>query len=99
MVWRFSGSNNEHRESMAIRLVGASLIALSTYVAYEAGRSLSLSEPPERSIVGLVIATVSLVTMPVLYVLKRRTADLIRSRSLATDAKQTLACTMLSVAL
>jgi divalent metal cation (Fe/Co/Zn/Cd) transporter len=99
MVWRFSGKHNEHREVAAIRLVGVSLIVLAVYVAYEAATSLYYSEPPERSIVGLVIAAVSLVTMPVLYVLKRRTARDIGSRSLATDAKQTLACIMLSVAL
>jgi divalent metal cation (Fe/Co/Zn/Cd) transporter len=99
MIWRFSGVDSEHRENTAIRLIGASLIVLAGYVAYEASRSLYLSEPPERSVVGLVIAAVSLVTMPVLYVLKRRTAKAIASRSLATDAKQTLACIMLSVAL
>jgi divalent metal cation (Fe/Co/Zn/Cd) transporter len=49
--------------------------------------------------VGLIIAAVSLITMPTLYLLKRRTADELRSRSLAADAKQTLACVMLSVAL
>ena len=36
---------------------------------------------------------------PALYMFKRRTAQALRSRSLATDAKQTLACIMLSVAL
>ena len=99
MVWRFSGGGKEHREKTAIRLVGIALILLAIYVAYEAATALYRSEPPERSIVGLIIAAVSLVTMPVLYVLKRRTAQEIESRSLATDAKQTLACIMLSIAL
>jgi divalent metal cation (Fe/Co/Zn/Cd) transporter len=99
MVWRFSGAGHEHREKMAVRLAGMSLIVLAVYVAYEAATSLYYDEPPERSIVGIVIAAISLVTMPVLYVLKRRTARDIGSRSLATDAKQTLACIMLSVAL
>jgi divalent metal cation (Fe/Co/Zn/Cd) transporter len=99
MVWRFSGAQNEHREQKAIRAVGASLVLLAAYVGYEALTSLYLSEPPERSIVGLVIAGVSLVTMPILYMLKRRTANDIASRSLATDAKQTLACILLSIAL
>jgi divalent metal cation (Fe/Co/Zn/Cd) transporter len=99
MVWRFAGVGNEHREQTAVRLVGIALIVLAVYVAYEGSTALYFSEPPERSVVGLVIAVVSLVTMPILYVLKRRTAKRIESRSLATDAKQTLACIMLSVAL
>src|SRR4051794_6706241 len=99
MVWRFSGADTEHRESTAIRFVGVSLIVLAAYVAYESLSALYLSAPPERSIAGLIIAAVSLVTMPILYVLKRRSAKAVESRSLATDAKQTLACIMLSVAL
>jgi divalent metal cation (Fe/Co/Zn/Cd) transporter len=99
MVWRFSGVDNEHRERAAVRLVGVSLIVLAAYVAYEAAASLHYSKPPERSIAGVVIAAISLVTMPVLYALKRRTAQSIASKSLATDAKQTLACILLLVAL
>jgi divalent metal cation (Fe/Co/Zn/Cd) transporter len=100
MIWRFSHfAEDERREQMAIRLVGTSLIALACYVAYEAVTVLYFSESPERSVVAVVIAIVSLVVMPILYALKLRTAAEIKSRSLATDAKQTLACILLSVAL
>jgi divalent metal cation (Fe/Co/Zn/Cd) transporter len=104
MVWRFSRpylsrESDEWRERIAIRLVGVSLIILSGYVAYESGTMLYYGESPDRSVVGLVIALISLITMPILYILKRRAAVAIQSRSLATDAKQTLACIMLSVAL
>jgi divalent metal cation (Fe/Co/Zn/Cd) transporter len=99
MIWRFSGAADHRREKTAVRLAGVSLIVLATYVAYEATTALYFDKPPERSIVGIIIAAVSLVTMPVLYVLKRRVASEIGSRSLATDAKQALACIMLSVAL
>jgi divalent metal cation (Fe/Co/Zn/Cd) transporter len=97
MIWRFSGA--EHREKVALRLVGISLIVLAAYVIYDSATALVYTEPPERSIAGLVIAGVSLVTMPILYVLKRRTAAAVGSKSLATDAKQTLACVLLSFAL
>jgi len=100
MVWRFAPhTEDEHREQTAIRLIGISLIILAAYVAYDAAMSLYYSEPPERSAAGLIIAAISLVTMPILYLLKRRTAAALGSRSLAADAKQTLACAMLSVAL
>jgi divalent metal cation (Fe/Co/Zn/Cd) transporter len=97
MVWRFSG--DEHRERAALRRVGISLILLAAYVMYESCAALLKSEPPGRSIAGLVIAGISLISMPILYTLKRRAARTISSKSLAADAKQTLACMMLSVAL
>jgi divalent metal cation (Fe/Co/Zn/Cd) transporter len=97
MVWRFSGE--EHREHAALRLVGVSLILLAGYVTYESSAALLNFEPPERSIAGLVIAGMSLISMPILYTLKMRAARFISSKSLAADAKQTFACMMLSVAL
>lgn len=100
MIWRFSSSaRDELREQRAIRLVGLSLMVLGGYVAWEAARALYHGEPPERSVAGLIIAGLSLIVMPLLYVLKRRTASRLNSRSLATDAKQTLACMLLSCAL
>lgn len=103
MVWRFSQKGNselvEQRERTAIRLVGASLVVLAVYVAFEAGTALYMGEPPKRTLAGIFIAGLSLVMMPLLYVLKRRTAARIGSASLAADAQQTLACLLLSVAL
>ena len=100
MIWHFSHhSEDEKRERLVIRMVGISLVILAAYVAYEAVEALYYHEPPERRIFGVLIAMISLVTMPVLYLLKLRTAKALESRSLATDAKQTLACVMLSVAL
>ncbi len=105
MIWRFSWTGRlsiverEQRERIAIRLVGVSLIVLGGYVIYESAEKLYFRESPDRSPVGLIIAIVSLIAMPVLYVAKRRTATAIGSRSLATDAKQTLGCILLSMAL
>ncbi len=105
MIWRFSptsrlsSADHEQRERVAIRLVGVSLAILGGYVMYESATKLYFRESPDRSPAGLIIAIVSLVAMPVLYVLKRRTASEIASRSLAADAKQTLSCIMLSIAL
>jgi divalent metal cation (Fe/Co/Zn/Cd) transporter len=103
IIWRFwrisESAADEHRERMAVRLVGVSLAVLGVYVVYEAATSLYAKRPPERSIVGMVIAIISLLLMPTLYWLKRRTAAALKSHSLAADAKQTLACILLSVAL
>jgi divalent metal cation (Fe/Co/Zn/Cd) transporter len=97
MVWRFRAG--EHREQTAIRLVGFALLMLAVYVAYESATQLYFGERPEASPVGIIIALVSLVVMPALFVLKRRTARAVNSRSLLADATQTLGCILLSVAL
>ncbi|HEX2094403.1 MAG TPA: cation transporter [Longimicrobiaceae bacterium] len=95
MIWRFGGSGTrgrEDRERRAIRLVGYTFLVLGAYVLYESAGKLLRGERPEPTPVGVAITGVSLIVMPVLYVAKRRTAERIGSRSLAADAKQTLAC-------
>jgi len=100
MVWRFWHPHGTHeREQRAARLVGVSCLILAAYVAYEAVAALWMSERPQPSLPALVIAGLSLAVMPALFVLKRRTAHAIGSRSLLTDSRQTLACTMMSLAL
>jgi divalent metal cation (Fe/Co/Zn/Cd) transporter len=98
MVWRFSAPG-DHREQRAVQLVGFALLVLASYVAYESAAQLYFNEKPEPSPIGIVIALVSLVTMPILFIFKRRVAKAIQSRSLLADAKQTLGCILLSVAL
>lgn len=100
MVWRFwDREGAEKREQRAARLVGVSLVVLAAYVTYEAVSTLLAAEKPDRSLAALIIAAVSLVVMPVLFLLKRRIAHRIGSRSLLADARQTLACVMLSFVL
>lgn len=105
MIWRFSRTRklsnavDERREKIAIRLVGLSLMTLAGYVIYESGSMLYLGESPERNPAGILIAIVSLIVMPILFLMKRRTAAALQSRSLTADATQTLACILLSVAL
>jgi divalent metal cation (Fe/Co/Zn/Cd) transporter len=98
MIWRFSG-DSEDREKKAAQLVGIALLILSLYVSYESFSELLETEPPKTSLVGIAIAILSLLVMPTLFVLKRRTAIALNARSLVADAKQTLGCIFLSIAL
>lgn len=103
MIWRFrhpegAAHDEQRREQRALKLVGYTFFVLAAYVAYEAGRKLLLAEPPAPSPVGIVITSLSIVVMPVLFVMKRRTARRMESGSFAADAKQTLACVLLSAA-
>lgn len=105
MVWRFrkhgrvSEEEEERVERKAARLVGYTFFILAAYVAFEAGRKLLFREIPEPSLFGIAIALASLVVMPVLYYLKRDTGRRIKSAGLEADAKQTLACVLMSLAL
>ena len=92
--------NEEERiEKKATRLVAYTFFILGAYVLYESIKKLVVSEIPVPSLIGIIIAVVSLVLMPILYFVKIKTASALGSSSLIADAKETLACTLLSAAL
>lgn len=97
ILWRlFAG---EHREKLALKLVGISLIALTVYVGFDAVKSLVLQEPPEASYIGIAIAALSLIVMPLLARAKRNVATKLNSRAMMADSKQTDICAYLSAIL
>ncbi len=97
IVWRlFAG---EHREQLALRLVGVSLLLLGLYVGFDAVKSLMLREAPEESPVGMVLALASLIVMPLLAREKRTVAAQLGSAAMHADSRQTDICFYLSVIL
>jgi divalent metal cation (Fe/Co/Zn/Cd) transporter len=97
ILWRlFSG---EHREKLALKLVGISLITLAAYVGFDAVKSLIFREQPEASYIGIGIAALSLVVMPLLARAKRNVATSLNSRAMMADSKQTDICAYLSAIL
>ncbi len=105
MIWRFyesrhfSDEEHERREKIAIRLVSYSFFVFGAYVLYESLKKLYFLEAPEPSILGIIIALVSIIVMPILYHQKQKVGKSLASSSLLADSKQTLACVFLSVAL
>jgi len=105
MIWRFSHGVNKSKEEeeriekKATRLVSYTFFILGAYVLYESIKKLVTSEVPESSFLGIIIAILSIIIMPILYYLKLKTAKALKSTSLIADAKETLACMFLSVAL
>ena len=97
MIWRFrergamSHSDRERLEARAIRLVGYTFYLLAAYVLFESARKLYTGERPAPTSLGIAIAVASLVVMPALFWLKKRTAAGLGSASLRADARQTLA--------
>ncbi|MGH9942313.1 MAG: cation diffusion facilitator family transporter [Pyrinomonadaceae bacterium] len=102
LLWRLhmdAPERRERAEQVALKLVGWSFLLLAAYVAFDAVKSLVYREPPEASYVGIVLAALSLVVMPVLARAKRRVAAGINSRALAADSRQTDICAYLSAIL
>lgn len=62
-------------------------------------RDLVVGSEARDSNIGLILAALSLLAMPLLARAKRRTADAMGSAVLAADASETLLCTYLSVVL
>ncbi len=99
-MWRLrDGERGEGRERIALRLVGISFLLLAVYVAFDAVKSLIMREPPEASYIGIGIAAVSLVVMPLLARAKRKVAVELNSRALQADSRQTDLCAYLSAIL
>jgi len=100
LLWRLQeGEEGEKRERMALKLVGISLMALAVYVAIDAIKGLILKEPPEESLVGIILAAVSLIVMPLLAWAKRKVAAKLNSQALVADSHQTDICAYLSAIL
>jgi divalent metal cation (Fe/Co/Zn/Cd) transporter len=103
LLWRMSGDadhhQREHRERVTLRIVGACFIALAAYVAYEAASDLIRHTASETSRIGMALACVSLVVMPLLSRAKRNVGRAMGSAAMHADAKQTEFCTYLSAIL
>ena len=103
MIWRFKKKRpfqeEEKIEKRAVRLVGYTFFILAFYVAFESIKKLYQFEAPNPSILGIIIATLSIIIMPILSHMKYQTGKSLKSRSLIADSKETLACAALSIAL
>jgi divalent metal cation (Fe/Co/Zn/Cd) transporter len=100
LLWRLSSPvHDDSREKIAIKLVGVSFLILAAYVAFEAVKSIIAHEPPQASFVGIGLAVLSLIAMPILARAKRRSAANLESRAMKADSRQTDLCAYLSAIL
>lgn len=102
-IWRLRADldpeRREQSERLTLRIVGVLFLALAIYVAADAAKTLIAREPPRESPVGIGLAALSLVVMPLLARAKRRVAAAMGSRALVAESQQTLICTYLSAIL
>ncbi|AWT56438.1 cation transporter [Mycolicibacterium smegmatis] len=99
VAWQFAGRDPEAREKVALRIIAFSFFGLATYVAVDAIRSLLGIGEAQHSTIGIALAALSLVIMPVLSYAQRRAGRELGSLSAVADSKQTLLCTYLSAVL
>ena len=99
VAWQFSARDPETREKAALRFIAFSFFALAAYVSVDALLSLLGFGEPRPSVIGIALASASLVVMPVLSLAQRRAGRELGSASAVADSKQTLLCTYLSAAL
>lgn len=99
ILWQFRHPVPESRERRALQLIGVSFFALAAYVTVESVRSLAGTSGPAASPAGIVLASLSLLIMPVLSLAQRRTGRALASGSVVADSAQTLLCTYLSAVL
>jgi divalent metal cation (Fe/Co/Zn/Cd) transporter len=98
VLWQLS-SADEQRVHTAHRLISISLYALAGYIAAESLYTLARQERPEHSVLGIVIALVALIIMPLLARAKQRLGHQMGNAALSADASESSLCAYLSAIL
>lgn len=105
MIWRLrkqgrmDKDEEERIERRARRFVGLTFVLLAVYVLVESVRKIVLKEISAPSVPGIVIAVLSLIIMPLLARMKFKIGKELEMGSLVADAKETVVCSFLSLAL
>lgn len=94
--WQFFGHEPQAREQVTLKVIAASFFGLAAYVTVESVRSLVGAEVAEHSPVGIALAAVTLLVMPLIAYAKRLAGRELGSASVVADSKQTLLCSYLS---
>jgi divalent metal cation (Fe/Co/Zn/Cd) transporter len=77
-------------------IVAICFLALAVYVLSDAATTLWNRKAPDRSVVGIIVLSLSVIVMPVLARSKKRVARAMRSGALEAEATQTSLCAYLS---
>lgn len=101
LLWRFGATRSDSpvAEERAQKLIAASFFVLAAYVTVEATRTLLTASEPDASWVGIGLAAVTMPTMPLLALAKRRVGRRLHSSATIKEASQTQLCAYMSVAL
>ncbi|MCC5947187.1 MAG: cation transporter [Nitriliruptoraceae bacterium] len=100
LVWRLAqerrGGCMIGADRRAVRWIAACFAALALYVGWEAIGQLTDQRAPDVSTVGIVLAAVSVVVMPLLARAKKRLGPTLGSQAVVSESRQTELCAWLS---
>ena len=102
VLWRLliaDEERGERAERRAMRFIGWTFVALAAAIVYQALSAFATRDGAQESYVGIGLAVASVTLMPGLALWKLRTAAQGNIIALAAEAKETLACSYLSVTL
>ena len=102
VFWRVGIEDSERAEAvehLVVRFIGWTFLALSSAIVLQSAWALASRSGAEESLVGIGLALASVTLMPLLAVWKLRIAAQANLQSIAIEAKETLACSALSVTL
>lgn len=103
LMWRMAVDadirRRQRNERRALRVVGLCFVGLAVYITYESITDLLQRRAPEHSFPGIILASISLIVMPLLSRAKHKVGSELGSAAMHADAKQTEFCTYLSAVL
>ncbi len=99
VLWQLRSEVPEDRERQALRLIAWSFFLLAGWVSITSIADLLRQAEPDESPIGIVLALVSVIVMPVLAMAKRRIGLRMASATVVADSAQTWLCTSLSAVL
>lgn len=98
VAWQFTRRDPERWEKPTLRVIAIAFFALAAYVTVSSVLSLTGANEIQHSPVGIALTVVSVIVMPGLSFIERRTGRELGSATAIADSKQTLICTYLSAA-
>ncbi|WP_127476550.1 cation transporter [Microbacterium sulfonylureivorans] len=98
VAWQFTRRDPERWEKPTLRVIAVAFLALAVYVIGSSALALIMRSDVEHSSLGILIAVLSVIIMPILSFAERRAGRELGSATAVADSRQTLLCTYLSAA-
>jgi len=86
-----------NRERKTIRATGFSFLILTLLIIAGSADRFALKKGPDSTTPGLIISSICFVGMIAMYIIKRKAAKVVDSRTLMEDANCTLFCAKLAL--
>ncbi len=102
VLWRLGIADSEYAEVVeqrVVRFIGWTFLVLSAAIVFQSTWAIVQRSGAEESLVGIGLAIASVTFMPVVAFWKLRIAAKGNLRSIASEAKETVACSALSLTL